>query len=82
MEFREALKRRDMSRYESLQNEYSEIEFASQRLHTFLERKATGGKIEKDDALTASIFIYFLDKKVKNLIMYAEEIDEEYAKDM
>ena len=80
-DFREAVKRRDMSRYEALQNEYDEIEFASQWLHSFLERKIAGETIERGDKLTASIFIYFFEKKIKSLIQYAEEIDDEYAKD-
>lgn len=81
-EFREALKKRDVSRYEALQDEYETIEFSSQSLHNFLEKKITGATIDKSDELTALIFIYFFDKKVKNLIDYAEEIDNEYSKNV
>jgi len=81
-EFNDALKRRDVSRYEALQDEYVEIEFTSQWLRTFLERKMAEETIEKSDELMASIFIYFFDNKVKSLIQYAEEIDEEYSENV
>ena len=80
--FLSAIKNRDISRYEALQEEYAEIEFAIQWVHSFLVRKMAGESIAKDSEFTASIFVYFLDKKVKSLILYAEEIDEEYSKDV
>lgn len=71
--FREAIGRRNMEFYETLQDEYELIEYAITHLDNYY-RGIPG--IEKP---AAQIYAAFLQNQVDHLEAYAREIDDEYA---
>lgn len=76
--FREAVGRRNMDYYDSLNHDYSLIEHAITRLKNYCSSKANGEKSEIDKP-TAEIFAIYLREQIANLRQQAREIDEDYA---
>ncbi len=68
-----------MSRYDAVEEDYKQIDFAARSIQAFLEKKSAGQAITLDEDLTASVFAHFFDEKVKQSMQYAEEIDQEYS---
>lgn len=77
--FREAVRRRNMDYYESLEEDYSLIEHAVVNLRNYYQAVTISEKPEIDKP-TAEIFATFLRERIKVLEKYAKEIDEDYAK--
>ena len=71
-QFREAVGRRNMDFYESLQDEYELIEYATINLRKYYNGE-TG--VEKS---AARIYVIFLKHQIDKLKDYAKEIDDEY----
>lgn len=76
--FREAIGRRNMDFYESLQEDYELIGHAISHLDSYYRAKAGGEKPEVETP-TAKIFAAFLRGQVDMLKAYAKEIDDDYA---
>ena len=77
-DFREAVGRRDMDFYESLQDEYDLIEHAISHLDGYFKALMNDDEPETDK-LTIRIFAIFLRNQVDGLKRCAQDIDREYA---
>lgn len=78
VEFRNAVERRDMSYYESLEHQYLLIQHALSELRAFFEEVAN----QQDPSLsrlTAEILAMFLHTQIEQLVECAWEIDDDYS---
>ncbi|MBN1876419.1 MAG: hypothetical protein JXA33_19500 [Anaerolineae bacterium] len=76
--FREAVKKRNMDFYESLQEEYELLEYARTHLNEYYLAR-TNGEEAKTEIPTVKIFADFLQRQLDTLRTYAQEIDQDYA---
>ena len=66
----------ELVNYPGIAEIYTEVGYPSERLEAFLEAKKTGKQAPIDEE-TASIFVFFLRKKLDELREMAREVDSE-----
>jgi hypothetical protein len=76
-DFRDAVGRRNMDFYDSLEHEYRLIHHAAGKLSAFFEARIAGGT-PAIEQLSAEIFAEFISAQIRSLVQYAKEIDEDY----
>jgi len=77
--FRDSLQRRDEGFAESIKSEIEEFVFAAGRLKEIFSKKLSREIISKEEQLSMSILLKYIETQMKVFEEYAKQLDDEYS---